>query len=102
MTTIDSSMKFDGDVESESEVKIEGHVRGRIQAHTLVLEKTAQVIADVKSDTFSNAGHYQGHASGIRLAKLLAGSQTSGEIECKALHTEEGAIVNARILMSQS
>lgn len=86
---------FSGDVVSDGEVQIDGHLEGDVQCHILVIGEKGSVAGEVNAETVSVHGTVKGQitAQGVLLAKT---ARILGDITHDSLSVEAGAYVEGR------
>jgi cytoskeletal protein CcmA (bactofilin family) len=86
---------FTGDVLSEGEVQIDGHLKGDIRCHTLVIGVQGSVTGEIIAEVVSVLGGVTGQitAQTVALAKT---AHILGDITHDSLSVEVGAFVEGR------
>lgn len=100
-TVIGPSVKIEGDLNSEGDVRIEGQVTGKINSLKKVfIEQNAKLAADVEANEVTIAGEVQGKLNVLGLLILQSTAKVSGEITCPVLRVEDGAILSAKFAVT--
>jgi len=101
-TIVGHSVRIEGDLVSEGDIKVDGIVSGKIKtAKSLFVGPTAKIEADVEAGTVTVAGVVHGN---LKVKGVLVALQTGkiiGNIECGQLAIEEGAFFSGNCKMGQ-
>jgi cytoskeletal protein CcmA (bactofilin family) len=101
-TIVGPSVKMQGDLISEGNIKIEGGVTGKITtSESLVIGSGAEIIAEIKAGNASIAGSVKGNITISGQLILHATAQVHGDISCGVLRVEDGAHFTGKCSMSQ-
>lgn len=91
-TVVGPSVKIQGDLNSEGNIRIEGAVAGKVQTTQSVhVGEAAKIAADVQAGNAIIAGEVHGN---IRVAESLIlqpSARVAGDISCTTLRVEDGA-----------
>jgi len=102
-TIVGHSVRIEGDLISEGDIKIDGIVSGKVKtARSLFVGPTAKIEADIEAGTVTVAGVVHGN---LKVKGVLVALQTGkilGNIECGQLAIEEGAFFSGNCKMEQS
>jgi cytoskeletal protein CcmA (bactofilin family) len=99
-TLIDPGTVFEGDIQSEGGVAVEGTVRGRIMAKGEVLVKChATVEAEIVAGTIRIDGRVTGNVTAHGRLEVGATGRITGDVVTKAIMLKEGGTVNGIIRM---
>lgn len=91
-TVVGHTVKIEGDLVSEGDIKVDGTVTGKIKTtKNLFVGPTAKIEADVDTGAATVAGELQGNLKVGGLLVVLQTGQITGDIECQKLAIEEGA-----------
>jgi cytoskeletal protein CcmA (bactofilin family) len=102
VTVIGQAAKLEGTVVSAGSMRIDGQVKGQINADgDCALSPQAQVEADIRAQNVSVAGRFRGNIVVKGRAEITRGGRVDGNITCKALVIEEGAIFQGQSVMDQ-
>jgi cytoskeletal protein CcmA (bactofilin family) len=102
VTVIGQAAKLEGTVVSAGSLRIDGQVKGQINADgDCSLSPQSQVEADIRAQNVSVAGRFKGSIMVKGRAEITRGGRVDGNITCKALVIEEGAIFQGQSVMDQ-
>lgn len=102
VTVIGQAAKLEGTVVSAGSLRIDGQVKGQINADgDCSLSPQSQVEADIRAQNVSVAGRFKGNIFVKGRAEITRGGRVDGNITCKALVIEEGAIFQGQSVMDQ-
>ena len=100
VTIIGAAAKLEGTVVSAGTLRIDGQVKGQIQADgDVTLSPQSQVEADIRAQNVSVAGRFKGNVNVKGKAHLARGGRIEGNITSKTLVVEEGGIFHGQSLM---
>lgn len=85
-----------GDLESPSPVQIVGHVTGMIRAPAIVIERSARVEGTLAADVVICEGQIVDSNVYANTLVLKTGCEMTGEIYCRELEIEEGALFEGK------
>jgi len=90
---ISSALKVTGQLESEEDIQIDGHIEGDIKARKVVIGAGATVKGTVSGDEVEVSGTVTGkiEAASVTLSKS---ARMSGDVVHKALQIEKGAYID--------
>lgn len=99
-TVVGPSVHVEGDFASEGNILVKGIVSGSVKTSKLLtVESGAKIFANVKAGNAVIAGQIKGNVRvGDRL-ELSASAQIAGDIDCKVLVVEAGALVQGKVSM---
>ncbi|MPZ49227.1 MAG: hypothetical protein GEU75_07995 [Dehalococcoidia bacterium] len=98
---IASGTKWEGSLISEDSVRVEGRLKGTVDAKgTIHISEGAVVEAKIKATFVVICGTFKGEIRCLERLELQPQSKIEGEVITKALHVHEGALVNGTIRMS--
>lgn len=101
-TIIGSGVKLEGNFIAEGNVIIRGQIKGSIETKDdLRIEEGALVEADSRARNIFLAGEVKGNLKAEEKISFSSTARLSGNIECKILSVEEGAIINGQCLMGE-
>lgn len=101
-TVVGPSVKIQGDLNSEGNIRIQGHVQGTVKTtETVFVEETAKLTADCVAGTMIIAGEIYGNIKVSSKVVIQATGKIQGDIECGLLQVEEGAVFNGKISMQK-
>jgi cytoskeletal protein CcmA (bactofilin family) len=102
VTVIGQGAKLDGTVVAAGSLRIDGQVKGQINAEgDVMLSSSSQVEADIRAQNVSVAGRFKGSIIAKGKAELARGGRVDGNVTCKTLVVEEGAILQGQSIMDQ-
>lgn len=102
-TVVGPSVKIQGDLNSEGNIKIEGQVTGKVKTtQNVYVSESAQIVADVVAGTCTIAGEVQGNVKVSSTLILLGTAKLTGDINCAVLRVEDGAIFSGKCSMGNS
>jgi cytoskeletal protein CcmA (bactofilin family) len=99
-TVVGPSVVVEGDFASEGNIIVKGTVSGSVKTSKLLtVEKGAKILASVKAGSAKVAGSIKGNVKVNDRLDLTETSQVAGDIVCKVLNIEAGALVQGKISM---
>jgi cytoskeletal protein CcmA (bactofilin family) len=100
VTIVGATAKLDGNVVSAGSLRIDGTVKGQINADgDVTLSAQSQVEADIRAQNVSVAGRFKGNILVKGKAHLARGGRIDGNITSKTLVVEEGGIFHGQSIM---
>ena len=103
VTIVGAAAKLEGTVVSAGSLRIDGQVKGQIQADgDVTLSPQSQVEADIRAQNVSVAGRFKGNLVVKGKAHLARGGRIEGNITSKTLVVEEGGVFHGQSLMDGS
>jgi len=100
VTIVGAAAKLEGTVVSAGSLRIDGQVKGHIQADgDVTLSPQSQVDADIRAQNVSVAGRFKGNVVVKGKTHLARGGRIEGNITSKTLVVEEGGIFHGQSLM---
>jgi cytoskeletal protein CcmA (bactofilin family) len=91
-TVVGPSVKIQGDLNSEGNIRIEGAVAGKVQTTQSVhVGEAAKIAADVNAGNAIIAGEIHGNVKVTGNLILQATARLAGDISCAILRVEDGA-----------
>jgi cytoskeletal protein CcmA (bactofilin family) len=100
VTIVGAAAKLEGTVVSAGSLRIDGQVKGQIQADgEVTLSSQSQVEADIRAQNVSVAGRFKGNIVVKGKAHLARGGRIEGNITSKSLVVEEGGVFHGQSLM---
>lgn len=92
---------IEGNVFTEGDIRIDGKVNGNIQSKSrVVLGQTSEVKGDVNCKNGNIEGKVLGNVNVKEVLKITSTANVDGNIMTKKLVVDEGALVQAKITMS--
>jgi cytoskeletal protein CcmA (bactofilin family) len=103
VTIVGAGARLDGNVVSAGNLRIDGQVKGQINAEgDVALSPRSQVEADIRAQNVSIAGRFKGSVQVKGKAHLARGGRIDGNITSKTLVVEEGGIFHGQSIMDGS
>jgi cytoskeletal protein CcmA (bactofilin family) len=100
VTIVGAGARLDGNVVSAGSLRIDGQVKGQINADGDVsLSPQSQVEADIRAQNVSVAGRFKGNIVVKGKAHLARGGRIDGNITSKSLIVEEGGTFHGQSIM---
>jgi cytoskeletal protein CcmA (bactofilin family) len=100
VTIVGTGAKLDGNVVSAGSLRIDGQVKGQINADgDVVLSPQSKVEADIRAQNVSIAGAFKGNIVVKGKAHLARGGRIDGNITSKTLVVEEGGVFHGQSIM---
>ncbi|HTL39417.1 MAG TPA: polymer-forming cytoskeletal protein [Methylomirabilota bacterium] len=101
-TIVSSSMRIDGELKSNGNIKIDGMVSGKIHtSHDLVIGPSAQIDADVIAGNAMIGGAVKGNVTVKGALVILETGKILGNISCGSLGIREGAYFSGNCRMAE-
>jgi cytoskeletal protein CcmA (bactofilin family) len=89
--------RFEGTLESESGVRIDGHYKGLIKVvGDVIIGEDGVVEARVSGNNVQIAGEVHGQVHAAGLLELTDTGKLYGDLQAVKVHMEEGAVFNGR------
>ena len=102
VTIVGAGAKLEGNVVSAGNLRIDGQVKGQINAEgDVALSPQSQVEADIRAQNVSIAGRFKGSIQVKGKAHLARGGRIDGNITSKTLVVEDGGIFQGQSIMDQ-
>ncbi len=99
-TVVGPSVVVEGDFSSEGNIIVKGTVSGSVHTSKLLhVEEGAKIFANVKTGNAVVAGTIRGNAKVADRIELLSSGRILGDLECKVLVVEAGAIIHGKVAM---
>jgi len=98
-TIIGHDASFNGELDFEGTVLIEGHFEGDIRSHnggTLIVSEVAQITGEVDVPNLVLNGTIHGNTRASESLKITATGKLMGDVEYHVISLSEGASVNGR------
>ena len=100
VTIVGQGAKLEGTVVSAGSLRIDGQVKGQINAEgDVLLSPQSQVEADIRAQNVSVAGRFTGNIVVKDKAHLARGGRIDGNITSKTLVVEEGGVFHGQSIM---
>jgi len=102
VTIVGQGAKLEGNVVSAGSLRIDGQVKGQINAEgDVMLSPQSQVEADIHAQNVVVAGRFKGKIDVKGKAEIARGGRVDGDVTSKTLVVEEGAIFQGSSIMDQ-
>ncbi len=100
-TVVGPSVKIQGDLNSEGNIKIEGQVTGKVNTtQSVYVGQAAKILADVFAGNAIIAGDIQGNIKVSGNLILQGTAKIKGDITCSILRVEDGALFTGKCSMN--
>lgn len=101
-TVIGPSVKVEGDFVGEGNVTVEGSVLGTLKTkQDLQVNEGAKIKANVEAQNVVIAGEVKGNIKVSEKIELKPSAQVNGDITCKIISIESGAVFNGKCLCGE-
>ena len=102
VTIVGQGAKLEGTVVSAGSLRIDGQVKGQINADgDVTLSPQSQVEADIRAQNVQVAGRFKGSIVVKGRAEIARGGRVEGNLTSKTLVVEEGAVFQGQSIMDQ-
>ncbi len=102
-TVVGPSVKIQGDLNSEGNIKIEGQVTGKVKtSQGVFINEGAKIIADVMAGNAVIGGEVQGNLKISGHLILQSTARINGDINCQILRVEDGAQFTGKCVMGSN
>jgi len=102
VTIVGAGAKLEGTVVSAGSLRIDGQVKGQINADgDVMLAPQSQVEADIRAQNVAISGRFKGNIVVKSKAEIARGGRVDGNITSKTLVVEEGAVFQGQSVMDQ-
>src|ERR1700722_20130810 len=100
-TVVGPSVKIQGDLNSEGNIKIEGQVTGKVKtSQSVFVVPGAKIVADVLAGNAIIGGDIQGNLKIAGHLILQSTAKILGDITCTVLRVEDGAQFSGKCSMA--
>lgn len=100
-TVVGPSVKIQGDLNSEGNIRIEGQVSGKIKtSQSVFVNQGAKIAADVLAGSAVIGGEVQGNLKISGHLILQTTAKIAGDITCSILRVEDGALFSGKCAMN--
>lgn len=100
-TVVGPSVKIQGDLNSEGNIKIEGQVTGKVKTtQSVYVGAGAKIVADVFAGNAVIAGEIQGNIKISGNLVMQSTAKITGDIGCAILRVEDGAVFTGKCSMN--
>lgn len=102
-TVVGPSVKIQGDLNSEGNIRIEGTVTGKVRtSQSVAIGESAQLTADLQAGNAIIAGEVQGNLKVSGTLILQGTARINGDIACAVLRVEDGAQFTGKCTMQST
>jgi len=102
-TLIGANTVFEGSIQSERSVCVEGSIRGRIEAEgEVVVGRQGEVEADIYADSVVVGGQIIGNINARSRLEITATGRVTGDIEATKITVAEGGMVDGSFKMMEA
>ncbi len=99
-TVVGPSVKIQGDLNSEGNIRIEGSVVGKVNTSQSVhVGEQAKIMADMHAGNAIISGEVQGNIKIVGNLILQKTARVAGDISCGVLRVEDGALFTGKCNM---
>ncbi len=99
-TVVGPSVKIQGDLNSEGNIRIEGSVAGKVKtSQNVMVGESAKIAADINAGSATLAGEVQGNLKISGNLILQSTARVNGDITCAILRVEDGAQFTGKCTM---
>ncbi len=100
-TVVGPSVKIQGDLNSEGNIKIEGQVSGKVKtSQSVFVIPGAKIVADVLAGNAVIGGEVQGNLKISGHLILQSTAKILGDISCAVFRVEDGAVFTGKCVMN--
>ena len=100
-TVVGPSVKIQGDLNSEGNIRIEGQVTGKVKTtQSVFINQGAKITADVLAGNAIVGGEVQGNMKISGQLILQGTAKIAGDITCAVLRVEDGALFSGKCSMN--
>ncbi len=100
-TVVGPSVKIQGDLNSEGNIRIEGQVSGKVKtSQSVFVNHGAKIVADVLAGNAVIGGEIQGNIKISGHLILQTTAKIAGDISCSILRVEDGAQFTGKCSMN--
>lgn len=100
-TVVGPSVKIQGDLNSEGNIRIEGQVHGKVKtSQNVYIGESAKIVADILAGSAIIGGEIQGNIKTTGNLVLQSTAKITGDITCSILRVEDGALFSGKCAMS--
>src|SRR3989344_2339967 len=102
-TVVGPSVKIQGDLNSEGNIKIEGQVTGKVKtSQSVYVNPGAIIAADMLAGNAVIGGEVQGNIKIVGHLILQSTAKILGDINCSILRVEDGAQFSGKCVMGSN
>lgn len=97
---IDEGFVVEGTVVGQGRLVIKGTVKGSVNGDNVLVAEEGTVHADARANVMTIGGNFEGQLEVGKELIILSTGKCSGQIKCKDLVVEAGAMLNASVTCS--
>lgn len=102
-TILSAGLVIDGNLESQSSVRIDGQVLGRVSTTGMLELGPASVVSsDVRGQRVSVAGSVAGNVQASERVDLMTGARLTGDVRAPRLTIADGASFRGKVDMEEA
>ena len=94
---VGQGVTINGSIKAKNEVIIEGKVEADVEAKSIHIGKTGEVVGSVKANLFKVEGKAKGEIEVESIIKILSSGSIDGKISYKKLEVQEGGSIKGEI-----
>lgn len=99
-TVVGPSVKIQGDLNSEGNIRIEGQVNGKVKTtESVYVGESAKITADILAGNCTISGEVQGNIKVSGSLIIESAGRLVGDISCSILRVEDGAQFSGKCAM---
>lgn len=99
-TVVGPSVNVEGDFSSEGNILVKGIVSGSVRTSKLLtVEPGAKILANVRAGDAVISGEVRGNIKTDNRLELTGSARVAGDIDCKVLVVEAGALMSGKVSM---
>jgi cytoskeletal protein CcmA (bactofilin family) len=98
---LEAGSRVTGELQFPGTVELPGHVKGRVEASTIIIEDTGEVEGELQAASIAIKGRFKGLLKGGTV-KLHASARVTGEITCETLSIDSGAELEGQVHAGRS
>lgn len=103
MSAISKGLKFKGEIQGGEDLRIDGHVEGRLSlAAGVVVGPSGQVVGDVEAREVVVEGTVRGNVLARERVRIAATGRVEGDVSAGRLAVDEGAQISGRVQVAAS
>jgi len=98
-TIIGPATEFDGNLHTNEAVRVDGKIKGEINAETVIIGEKGVVLGDIIANNVTVGGKVKGNISSSLVLDLLPKGQILGDIRTSKLIIADGAVFEGNCQM---
>lgn len=93
-TIMDSSTRYEGTIDSENSLRIEGTFEGTIQCEdTVIIGSTAEIAGIITADVAVIGGHVTGDVRARKRIEIRSSAEIFGDLTAPVMQIDEGVVL---------